>query len=242
VGIRGVFDRIGQRTLLQQYGDQIANYFVNKGEYGAGVRGVSQVLGWLFKLHKELHPEAIHFWIDASNGYNEMRRSAIAEGLADMPPNLHWLRKSFDSFYSGDVVLYFSREGETHNILSQIGTVQGDGNSSIFFNAGLQRAFDRLRGEYPEAMLTKYIDDVMGGLQGPTDASGQPLRCHLHEPRTFAGDNVYPMIPNPDPLLPPLRPTSVPMALPSQNAGPFWSAKCVVCELRKNAEWRETGC
>ena len=133
VGVRGVFDRIGQRTLLQQYGEDISNYFVEKGEYGAGVRGVSQILGWLFKLHRELHPEAIHFWIDASNGYNEMKREAIAEGLADMPVNLHWLRKSFHSFYSGDVVLYFQRDGKTQNVLSQIGTVQGDGASSIFF-------------------------------------------------------------------------------------------------------------
>ena len=81
-----------------------------------------------------------------------MRRSAIADGLADMPTHLHWLRKSFDSFYSGDVVLYFQRDGITQNVLSQVGTVQGDGASSIFFNAGLMRAFTQLRQEFPEAL------------------------------------------------------------------------------------------
>ena len=109
VGVRGVFDRLGMRTLLQVYSKPIADYFGNRGEFGCGIPGVCQILSWLFKLHREKHPAGIQFWADVSNGFNEMKRTAIADGLADMPVELQWLRRSFQSFYSGDVVLYFSR-------------------------------------------------------------------------------------------------------------------------------------
>ena len=95
-----------------------------------------------------------------------MRRTAIADGLADLPPPLQWLRRSFSAFYSGDVVLYFQRDGETYHVVSEIGTVQGDAVSGIFFNAGLQRAFNQLRAEYPEALLAKYADDANGAVVG----------------------------------------------------------------------------
>ena len=61
VGIRGVFDRIGQRTLLQADGVAIAQHFASQNEFGSGVQGVTQILGWLFKMHREKHPGAIQF-------------------------------------------------------------------------------------------------------------------------------------------------------------------------------------
>ena len=181
VGIRGVFDRIGMRTLLKCQQGDIAEHFGSQGEFGCGIEGVCQKLSWLFTLYKEKHPGALQFWADVSNGYNEMRRTAIADGLADLPPPLQWLRRSFSAFYSGDVVLYFQRDGETYHVVSEIGTVQGDAASGIFFNAGLQRAFNQLRAEYPEALLAKYADDVNGAVVGTHTDDGMALRVNVNE-------------------------------------------------------------
>jgi hypothetical protein len=151
--------------------------------------------------------------VDVSNGYNEMSRAAISEGLQDMPANLHWIRKAFNAFYSGDVLLYFQRKEDVYHLVSEIGTVQGDGASNIYFNAGLQRAFNKLRDEYPEVMLVKYIDDVMGGLSTSSDEFGQPLMCAVDEERAYAGFGAYPMVPNVNITLPPTVPTHVPLPL-----------------------------
>ena len=215
---------------MQVDGSAIARYFASQNEFGSGVKGVTQILGWLFKLHKEKHPGAVQFWIDVSNGYNEMSRSAIAEGLGDMPPKLHWLRKAFNSFYSGDVLLYFQREKDVYHLVSQVGTVQGDGNSNIYFNAGLQRAFNKLRAEYPEIMLVKYIDDVMGGIPSALDTNGQLLTCDVSEERAYAGFGVYPVVPNVDPTLPPSNPTHVPIVLAATKRWQFLVAN--MCGLR----------
>jgi hypothetical protein len=92
-------------------------------------------------------------WIDITNGFNTLSRSAIAEGLSDFPPPLKWLGRSFNSFYSNDIPLFFNREEEKHIVFSQVGSMQGDPASGIFFNAGLQRAFNKLQSEYPEATM-----------------------------------------------------------------------------------------
>ena len=140
-----------------------------------------------------------------------MRRTAIAEGLADMPPSLQWLRQSFAAFYSGDVVLYFQRDGDTYHVISEIDTVQGDAASGIFFNAGLQRAFNKLRAEYPEALLAKYADDVNGAVVGTHAADGTALRVDISEDRAFIGaEYSYPTPLSYDPLDINPAPTSVP--------------------------------
>jgi len=79
VGIRGVFDRIGMRTLLKCQQADIAAHFDSQGEFGCGIEGVCQKLSWLFTLYKERHPAALQFWADVSNGYNEMHRTSITE-------------------------------------------------------------------------------------------------------------------------------------------------------------------
>jgi hypothetical protein len=52
----------------------------------------------VFKLACEKVPEVTALWADVSNGFNSMRRSAIAEGLAAMPVEPQWLRKGFHAF------------------------------------------------------------------------------------------------------------------------------------------------
>jgi hypothetical protein len=126
-------------------------------------------------LHREKHPDGVQFWADLTNGFNEMRRDAIAQGLADMPPQLHWLRRTFQAFYSADVVLYFRRGGETYHVISQTGTVQGDPASGIFFNAGLQRSYSQLQAEFPEALFAKYLDDLNGALPNTLDGNGDTI-------------------------------------------------------------------
>jgi len=178
VGVKGVFDRIGMCCLLRKYKEGLAAHFGSQGEFGTGIGGVSQLLSWSYKLAQEKKPESVQLWADACNGFNEMRRAAIDEGLSDMPPDLQWLRVSFNKFYSGDVLLYFQRDGETNFITGEEGTVQGDPASGVYFNAGAQRAFNVLRSEYPEAVLSKYMDDVMGHID-PANLKS----CALSEPR-----------------------------------------------------------
>jgi len=202
VGIRGVFDRIGMRTLLKCQQGDIAEHFGSQGEFGCGIEGVCQKLSWLFTLYKEKHPGALQFWGDVPNGYNEMRNAAIADGLAELPPPLQWRRRSFSAFYSGDVALYFQRDEETYYVGSEIGTAQGDAASRIFFNAGLQRAFNQLRAEYPEALLAKYADDVNGAVVGTHADDGTALRVNVNEQRAFIGTNTdYPPLCPISPLL-----------------------------------------
>ena len=64
-----------------------------------------------------------------------MLRKAIAEGLADLPPELQWLRRSFHAFYAEDAKLFFNRDGDTHVVLSSIGNMQGDPAGGIWFDA-----------------------------------------------------------------------------------------------------------
>ena len=120
------------------------------------------------------------------NGFNEMRRTAIDEGLSDMPPDLQWLRVSFNKFYSGDVLLYFQRDGETNFIIGEEGTLQGGPASGVYFNAGAQRAFNILRSEYPEVVLSKYMDDVMCHI----DPANLKM-CALSKPRAQCLPGYY---------------------------------------------------
>ena len=90
-------------------------------------------------------------------------------------------------------MLYFQRDGETYHVVSETGTVQGDAAFGIFFNAGLQRAFNKLRAEYPEALLAKYADDVNGAVVGTHADDGIALLVNVNEQRAFIGTNTdYP--------------------------------------------------
>ena len=64
---------------------------------------------------------------------------------------------------------------------------------AFFFNAGLQRAFNQLRAEYPEALLAKYANDVNGVVVGTHADDGTALRVNVNEQRAFIGTNTdYP--------------------------------------------------
>ena len=131
-------------ALIKQNADLLAQHFGLQCEHGTGVGGVCQKLAWVFKLACEKVPEGIALWADISNGFNSMRRSAIAEGLAAMPVELQWLRKSFHAFYSGPVPMFFNRCPAVSGIIQcVVGSMQGDPASGIWFNAGLQKAFNQ---------------------------------------------------------------------------------------------------
>ena len=203
VGVTGVLHRLGMGALLRDYADILATYFGDQKEFGTGIPGVTQILSWGFKLAAEKHPAGVMFWADISNGFNAMERESIAQGLADMPDELQWLRRSFHKFYANDVTLYFSRAGEVHEIVSMIGSMQGDPASGIWFNAGLMRAFNKLRAEFPEVFLAKYFDDVNGFILPSADGT-TPL-CLLSEERALSFPGAYAPADGP-------QPESVPMA------------------------------
>jgi hypothetical protein len=145
LGITNVFRLLGMTSLLKACSNLLASYFGNQREYDTGISGVTKLLGWTFTLANEFQPEGVNLWVDITNEFNTMSHAAIAEGLSDMPPPLQWLQRSFFSFYSEDVPLFFTRDNVTHTIISQIGSMQGDPASGIWFNACLQRAFNQLR-------------------------------------------------------------------------------------------------
>jgi len=61
--------------------------------------------------------------------------------------------------------------------------MQGDPASGVWFDAGLQRAYNLLRAEYPETIMAKYLDDL--NVFVPPNADGSPMTCSPFEPRTF---------------------------------------------------------
>jgi hypothetical protein len=199
------------KTLLMAQAEVLGAYFSDLREYGTGVPGVCQILGWVFKLANEKHPLGISLWADITNGFNTINRSAIEEGLRDLPPQLQWLSKSFYQFYSQDVQLYFRRGSDGRVILGNTGSMQGDPASGIFFNCGIQRAYNTLREEFPEVLLAKYFDDLNGFIRPGPD--GLPLTCQLTEERTRSFPRAY----SPTGELEALRPETVPMALALVN-------------------------
>ncbi len=176
-------------ALLKACTTKLADYFGNQREYGTGIQGATQLLGWTFTLANEHEPRGINLWIDITNGFNTLSRSAIAEGLLDFPPPLKWLYHSFNSFYSNDIPLFFNRDQEKHIVLSQVGSMQGDPASGIFFNAGLQRAFNKIQREFPEATMAKYLDDLNVFI--PPNEDGTQRTCTTTETRTMAFPNSY---------------------------------------------------
>ena len=134
------------------------------------------------------------------------------------------------------MVLYFQRDGDTYHAISEIGTVQGDAASGIFFNAGLQRAFNQLRVEYPEALLAKYADDVNGAVVGTHTADSTPLRVDTSEDLAFIGvEYSYPTPLSHDPLDINPTPTSVPIPLAIVKR---WQYLCSsMCGLRVGKKW-----
>ncbi len=53
---------------------------------------------------QEEEPTSIQFWSDLSNGFNQIQRQAVEEGLQNLPTNLQLLRRAFRAFYySGKV-------------------------------------------------------------------------------------------------------------------------------------------
>jgi hypothetical protein len=191
VGITGVLHRLGMGALLREdcHSGPLARHFADQKEFGTGVPGVCQIIAWSFKMASEHTPNGVMFWADISNGFNCMLRKAIAEGLADLPPELQWLRRSFHAFYAEDVKLFFNRDGDTHVVLSSIGNMQGDPAGGIWFDAGIQRAFNQLRAEFPEVFLAKYFDDVNGFI--PPADDGSVRTCLTTEPRAQSLPNSF---------------------------------------------------
>ena len=140
-------------------------------------------------MASEHTPNGVMFWSDISNGFNSMLRKAIAKGLADLPPELQWLRRSFHSFYAEDVTLYFNRNGETHEVISSIGNMQGDPAGGVWFNAGIQAAFNQLRADFSEVFFAKYFDDVNGFI--PPAEDGSVRNCLTADPRAQSLPNFY---------------------------------------------------
>jgi hypothetical protein len=189
VGVTGVFHRLGLSALLKAHKEPLAAYFGSKGEYGTGISGACQLLAWVFRLASEKFPLGIMMWEDLTNGFNSAGRLSVDKGLAQMPPQLQWLRRTFHAFYSEDVPLYFARAGEQHVIISATGTMQGDPAGGVWFDAAVQLPFNILRAEFVEATLAKYYDDLMAFI--PPNADGLPEVCLLSEPRTASFPNAY---------------------------------------------------
>ena len=180
--------RIGMATLLKICKEELGTYFGKKSEYGVGVTAPSQKIAWGLKMCQEEEPTSIQFWSDLSNGFNQIQRQAVEEGLQNLPTSLQWLRRAFRAFYSGKVELSMvQRQGGAEtvvDIISEGGVFQGDSASGVYFNAGLQNAFDKLRQEYPQATLVKYLDDLNGSVKGNETVN-------TNEPRAKAKPDTY---------------------------------------------------
>ena len=107
-----------------------------------------------------------------------------------MPVEPQWLRKSFHAFYSGPVPMFFNRGPTGSGIIRcVVGSMQGDPTSGIWFNAGLQKAFNQLRAEFPEVLLAKYYDDVNGFIHPAED--GTVRSCRTSKARAESFDGCY---------------------------------------------------
>ena len=123
-----------------------------------------------------------------------MSWKSTQRGLLDLPVSLQWLRRSFENFYHGQASLYFKRQdGELDEIFCEAGINQGDSASSLFFNVGLMATWCQLREEYPEAALTKYLDDLNGFIDDPD------VLVDVCEPRAESFPGAYEI---PDPFDP----------------------------------------
>ena len=85
-----------------------------------------------------------------------------------------------------------------------VGSMQGDPASGIWFNAGLQKAFNQLRAEFPEVLLAKYYDDVNGFIHPAED--GAVRTCRASEARAESFDGCYDTVDG-------ITPATVPLAL-----------------------------
>jgi hypothetical protein len=104
-------------ALLKACSLDLATHFGSQREYGTGISGATQLLGWTFTLANELEPRGVNLWVNITNWFNSVSRSAIETGLSDLPPSLSWLRRSFHSFYAESVPLYYTRNHDTQSIL-----------------------------------------------------------------------------------------------------------------------------
>ena len=75
-------------TLLKICKEELDTYFGKKSEYGVGVTAPSQKIAWGLKMCQEEEPTSIQFWSDLSNGFNQIQRQAVEEGLQNLPTNL----------------------------------------------------------------------------------------------------------------------------------------------------------
>jgi hypothetical protein len=110
-----------------------------------------------------------------------------------MPPQIQWLRRSFQAFHAQDVQLLLARDSEMHVVLSEIGSMQGGPASGIWFNAAVQLPHgmaDILRAEFGnEVTLAKHFDDLMAFI--PPNEDGTMRACGLVGTRTASFPDAH---------------------------------------------------
>ena len=104
--------------------------------------------------------------------------------------------------------------------------MQGDPASGIYFNAGLQRAFNQIQNEFPETTMAKYLDDLNVFI--PPNIDGSTRMCATTELRSTSFPNAYLVGSN-------AIPTSIPLARAIAHRWKFLVHE--MCGLSIDSKW-----
>jgi hypothetical protein len=121
--------------------------------------------------------------------------------------------------------MFFNRGPAVSGVIQcVVGSMQGDPTSGIWFNAGLQKAFNQLRAEFPEVLLAKCYDDVNGFIHPSEDRRWYCSICRTSEARAESFDGCYDTADG-------TTPATVPLALTLVHRWKFIAIAHQTCDL-----------
>jgi hypothetical protein len=134
-----------------------------KGQFGVGVRAGAESMYRVAQSYLFKHQDRVGLKLDAKNGYNALKRSAIWDGLKDFEEA--GLSKYFFSFYTGEAKVV---DGCGLVVIIQVmGVDQGDPLGPLLFAIGMWKLCEEVMRDFPDVTFMFYIDDtvLLGNIQ-----------------------------------------------------------------------------
>jgi hypothetical protein len=133
------------------------------GQYGVGVKSGAETMLRMAETYQAQFPNRVTAKVDATNGYNALRRSVIWEGVIEV--EVASLERYAATFYTGASLVV---DGAGLFKLSQVmGVDQGDPLGPLFFAIGIWVLCKDIMVDNPRVVFLFYIDDLI--MQGKAD-------------------------------------------------------------------------